>query len=50
VRRWVYSLAALMIVGLLLAWAVVPRVAAGADQVQTGRLRVATKPLEPFVV
>jgi ABC-type amino acid transport substrate-binding protein len=48
-RRWVCALAALLIAALLLAWAVVPPAPARA-QLQTGRLRVATKPLEPFVV
>jgi polar amino acid transport system substrate-binding protein len=48
-RKWIYSLSALSIAGLLLAWAVVPGTSARAAQVQSGHLRVATKPLEPFV-
>jgi polar amino acid transport system substrate-binding protein len=47
-RRWACSLAALMVAAAFLAWAVVPRVSARA-QLQTGHLRVAIKPLEPFV-
>jgi polar amino acid transport system substrate-binding protein len=49
VRRWIHTLAALGVAGLLLAWAIAPRVSARVPQVQSGRLRVATKPLEPFV-
>jgi polar amino acid transport system substrate-binding protein len=49
VRRSVHLLAALIAVGVLLAWAVAPRASARTPQVQSGRLRVATKPLEPFV-
>jgi polar amino acid transport system substrate-binding protein len=48
-RRWVCSSIALMVAVLVLAWVVVPRVSARASRLQTGHLRVATKPLEPFV-
>jgi polar amino acid transport system substrate-binding protein len=45
----IHFLSAMMVAGLLLAWAAVPSPAARAAQVQIGRLRVATKVLEPFV-
>ncbi len=48
-RRRVCLVAAVMVAALLLVWAVAPRVSARAAQLQTGHLRVATKPLEPFV-
>jgi polar amino acid transport system substrate-binding protein len=50
VRKPGYSPGRLIVVGLLLALAVVPSTPARATQAPPRRLRVATKPLEPFVV